>query len=286
MLLKLYFFLLKKFEFILDAFSKRICFFCKFNLGAIICQDCLTDKLSLKQKIIDYQNLDLYFHACEQVFHPRIFYLFDYAKQNSYLIKKAKYFRPHYAVFLAELMAKVFKEEMQAFFLEDAQIFDKSIITKSNKQINLYLSFTPMYKAKEKKRGFNFAQILAREFFQLLNENSILTDSLLLQTNFGLLKANFGKVVFLDDFFQRTKNTRALFNLKAKSRVKELRNSFCVNSKINIKKEDLNFLLIIDDICTTGSTIMELMSLIRNTDLFVDIIGLTLYSRNLQFQAN
>jgi predicted amidophosphoribosyltransferase len=280
---RIYFFCLEMLEPFLDSISSRLCFFCKRGIGDLVCKDCLLNELSLKKKSIDYKILDNFFLADEQIFHPKIFYLFNFFKNTSYLIKKAKYARPHFASFFARLLARVFRNKINTILNDELSESFLADLPSSSQKINFYVSYTPMYFKKEQERSFNFAKLLAEKFFHEIQINKLDNQEFVFQGSLGLKKHKLGDFVFLENLFSRDRNTRALFNLKQEDRISELKNSFSIRQDgLIINKNDLNILLIIDDICTTGSTSMELMLLSRQKAYFDDNIALSIYGRNLK----
>lgn len=279
---QVYYFCLEHLEPILDSVSSRVCFFCRYNLGSLICDDCLQEELSLKRKSIDYKVLDHYFLSHEQVFHPKIFYLFNFFKKTSYLIKKAKYTRPYFAKFFTKLQSKLFIKKINSIFNDDFNECFMQDIALADESLKIFITYVPMHKLKEEERSFNFSKLLAKDIFYKLQELIKAPQLVLYQNVNGLKKYQLSQVEFLPDFFLRVKDTKPLFNLGQESRIKELEASFVINENLIIKKSGLNILLIIDDICTTGSTLMELMKLTRLKADFDDQIGFSIYGRNLK----
>lgn len=89
----------------------------------------------------------------------------------------------------------------------------------------------PIYPAREKKRKYNHMNIVGEEFCRMTS--NILNTSLI----------------------KRIKDTKPQYKLKRNERIKNLQNAFEVN-KSNYKGKTL---LLIDDICTTGSTFEEMI---------------------------
>ena len=89
----------------------------------------------------------------------------------------------------------------------------------------------PLHPSKFRKRGFNQAELLAREFGKELN----IPIRLLLRKN---------------------KETKDQKNLNRMERKKNVKNVFCVNVA-EIKKGIPKSILLIDDVSTTGSTLTE-----------------------------
>ena len=95
----------------------------------------------------------------------------------------------------------------------------------------------PLHYKRQKERGFNQAYLLAKQLTWLLRPNSKLTNSLL-----------------------RSKNTKKQAKLSRVDRLKNLSEAFSL--KQNQKIEGSNVILI-DDVCTTGSTINECAKVLK-----------------------
>ena len=85
----------------------------------------------------------------------------------------------------------------------------------------------PLHPEKEKQRGYNQAQLIARSFCQV--------------TGFPLHTQGL----------KRIKNTEALFGLTPQQRQKQLDRAFAVGESLNLQQP----ILLLDDIYTTGTTI-------------------------------
>ena len=103
----------------------------------------------------------------------------------------------------------------------------------------------PIFKTKEKKRKYNHMNLVAEEFCRLTGNT--LNETLI----------------------TRIKDTKPQYNLKRHERVKNLNGAFVVN-KENYKGKTI---LIIDDICTTGSTFEEMIKEFTKNGI-VDIVCL------------
>ena len=90
----------------------------------------------------------------------------------------------------------------------------------------------PLHKNRIKKRKYNHMELVAEEFCKLSG----------FTTNFELIK--------------RVKDTKPQYKLSRQERMKNLADAFVVD-----KEKDLGLpILILDDICTTGSTFEEMIS--------------------------
>ncbi len=96
----------------------------------------------------------------------------------------------------------------------------------------------PIHWKREKKRGFNQAEIMAREISKIL------------------------RVSMISDALIRVKNTKPQFGLGKEERAKNIEGAFEVVKPEKFFGKDV---LIIDDIYTTGTTIYECLKLIKNS---------------------
>lgn len=85
----------------------------------------------------------------------------------------------------------------------------------------------PMYEAKQRRRGYNQAEVLAKAIGRQLG------------------------IQVMPDLVKRTRNTKALKTLNPKERLNNLKNAFILVGN-GVK---LNTIIIVDDIYTTGSTV-------------------------------
>ncbi len=102
----------------------------------------------------------------------------------------------------------------------------------------------PMHPDKQKQRGFNQAEIIARQFAQVT----------------GLR--------YEAQLLQRTKATQALFELTVPQRQRELQQAFSLNPKA-FSQGFRQPILLIDDIYTTGTTATEAQQTLRRAGLKV-----------------
>ncbi len=116
------------------------------------------------------------------------------------------------------------REEYADFY---AELIDRNVGDKLRKLNADALIPVPMYKSKEKRRGYNQATVLAKALEKRLN------------------------IPVQADLIKRTKNTIPMKELDEKARRNNLKKAFKVCSN-DVK---LKSIIIIDDIYTTGSTI-------------------------------
>lgn len=95
----------------------------------------------------------------------------------------------------------------------------------------------PIHKMRLKERKYNHMDLVAKEFSRLCSYEY--------KTNFLL----------------RIKDTQKQYNLNRQERLKNIKNAFSLNPKINIEKSKP--ILIIDDITSTGTTLSEIIELLK-----------------------
>lgn len=93
----------------------------------------------------------------------------------------------------------------------------------------------PLHKNRQSKRGYNHMELVAEEFCNL--------------TGYTLTT----------DFIKRIKDTKPQYKLNPKERAENLSGAFAVNKDIKIDDK----ILLLDDICTTGSTFAELIKTLK-----------------------
>ncbi len=98
----------------------------------------------------------------------------------------------------------------------------------------------PIFATRKKKRKYNHMELVASEFSKLSG----------FDTNFELIK--------------RIKDTKPQYKLNKSQRMLNLANAFEVNKNINVEGKKL---LLIDDICTTGSTFEEMINELNNAGI-------------------
>lgn len=91
------------------------------------------------------------------------------------------------------------------------------------------IAYIPMTKAAQRKRGYNQVYLMAKELHYLMN-------------------------IPVYDILVKVRNTRSQKSLSAIERKNNLTGVFSVSDKIDVKGKRL---LLIDDVCTTGSTLSE-----------------------------
>ncbi len=137
---------------------------------------------------------------------------------------------------------KYHKQSELAFYLAKFmyEYFEKLGIEKQFQVVPV-----PLHKNRVKKRKYNHMELVAEEFCRLSGFTH----------NFELIK--------------RIKDTKPQYKLSRKERMKNLADAFVVD-----KEKDLRLpILLIDDICTTGSTFEEMITALKKEGI-TDIICL------------
>ncbi|KKD35945.1 ComF family protein [Limnoraphis robusta] len=102
----------------------------------------------------------------------------------------------------------------------------------------------PMFPEKQKKRGFNQAELLARSFCQVT----------------GLPLKSQG--------LERVRDTQAQFGLSAQQRQENLKDAFCLGKDLR-RPTQTHSILIVDDIYTTGATVKAAIAAFREHKIAV-----------------
>lgn len=162
------------------------------------------------------------------------------------------YYATFYNKFIQEKI-KAFKYE-QATYL--ARVFAEILYNYYNK-LNLdidYVTFVPMYRKDEFKRGYNQAQLMAKYF------------------------AKYAGIEMLE-IFEKKHSTKNQNKLNKKERMTNLENSFIIIDGEKIKGKKI---LIIDDIVTTGTTLEVLIATLRKNVEGANVDCLALSSSKIE----
>ncbi len=114
---------------------------------------------------------------------------------------------------------------------------------------NVWITSVPLHKTRERRRGYNQSELLAKELSLSLKipYHSVLT---------------------------RDKQTKPQFELKKEERIKNILGAFSVNPKFQ-KKIKGKKILLVDDITTTGATIRECGKILKKGGAS-KVLGITL----------
>lgn len=166
---------------------------------------------------------------CNQTEHENVFALYDY---KSPLIKKAiwklKYYHTPY-------LGKKFGELLYESFIEEINNLRNFSLGSP-----IYVIPVPTSKIRKQKRGYNQTEIIAKSFCQ---------------KNYFLKFKN--KIIY--------KNRETIPQARLTNRNKRLKNligAFSLKNENEIKSKTI---IIIDDVTTTGSTMMEIMKILNKS---------------------
>lgn len=158
------------------------------------------------------------------------------------VVKKLLY-QFKYSPFLSDLKEILGRVMYEGLIQQEA--FSNFILQK-----NVYIISVPLHPNRLKTRGYNQAELLAKELSYKLN-----------------LKYVSGVLI-------RVQKTKPQFSLKKEQRRKNIIGAFDVNPKLKEKIKDKNFLLV-DDISTTGSTLKECAKVLKKSGAG-KVLGITL----------
>lgn len=114
-------------------------------------------------------------------------------------------------------------------------VIQQEIFQKAYKSLPIFVAI-PLHASRLRKRGYNHAKLLAEGLSKMLNLKLI-------------------------DILQRKKNTKSQFGLKLKDRKKNLKDAFIIFPNTPIAQYPN--ILLVDDILTTGSTLLEAARILK-----------------------
>ncbi len=210
------------FNFILDLIYPPICITCEkildtFSNNRFLCNKCMDSHSFLKIggcNICGFETNNNLCDICSSIPNIKLtknYSMFYYEGDYKSFIFKFKYG-------LNIEYSKVISKLMYSYILENNLFSNIDLIT-----------CVPMHKAKEKKRGFNQSELLAKDLSKYLN-------------------------IPYKPTLIRTKNTVPQSSLNFENRFKNLNTVFLPIESLNLKNKNI---LIIDDIYTSGATIIE-----------------------------
>lgn len=99
---------------------------------------------------------------------------------------------------------------------------------------DIYVAYVPMYKKKEKQRGFNQAKFIARELEKISGAPTV-------------------------SLLQKIKDTKSQTELNRVERLQNIKDSFAVKEKRDVPRN----VLLVDDIWTSGATMRECCKVLK-----------------------
>jgi ComF family protein len=137
---------------------------------------------------------------------------------------------------------KAFKYRYSKEFLEDFRsIFERSFPIEKLQQKTIFVPI-PLFHIREKQRGFNQSMLLAELFSDIA-------------------KNLYQKKIPILSILKRTRNTPPQATLSVCQRKTNLQGAFEITNLQNAEPTD--FLVLIDDVATTGSTLIECAKILK-----------------------
>ena len=115
---------------------------------------------------------------------------------------------------------------------------------------NVWITAVPLHKSRERRRGYNQSELLAKELSKALN------------------------IEYVPSILGRIKATKPQFELKKEERIKNILGAFRVNSKFQNSLKGKRIILV-DDIATSGATIRECGKILKQSGAD-NVLGVTL----------
>ena len=122
-------------------------------------------------------------------------------------------------------------------------------------------TFVPPDSARFLQRGFHLPEILCQKIVQKLNVIS-----------------NNQKTFCYDQIFTKGKSTQKQTGMSRKNRLQNLNNKIQINQNLIKNLCNYDYIIIIDDICTTGATLNECAKTLKNEYQFLNISGIAVAS--------
>lgn len=229
----------------IDTFFPKFCFSCQKE-GSYLCQDCrhlleildhdycLCEKYPVR--IFDNQKNGKC-SRCQNKLLSGLYFALNY--KNNHLIEKLiKRFK--YKPYIKELskdLANIIAEHLILSGNNTNDIWENSILVP-----------VPIYIKKQKDRGYNQSEEIARELSKII------------------------KVPICSDVLIKIKETPSQAELKKEQRIKNLENTFTIYNPQKIKNKKI---FLIDDIYTTGSTMQECARILKTAKV-KQIWGITI----------
>jgi competence protein ComFC len=157
----------------------------------------------------------------------------------------------------------IIEKAIQKIKYEGCYDIINELIDKAFGKIELNLSkdtivtYVPMYKKRERYRGFNQAKLIAEK-----------------------MEEKTGKPVVA--FLEKTKDNKSQVGLGPKEREENVKGVFRSTCEVNATTSQVNNVLLIDDVYTTGATMNECIKVLKKAG-FKNVWGFTL-SRKMSIQ--
>ena len=112
---------------------------------------------------------------------------------------------------------------------------------------NTYITYVPMYKKRERRRGFNQAELIANKLGEIINRP-------------------------VAKLLEKIKDNRSQIGLNPSERIKNIKNVFAA---VPMNEVGPRSVLLVDDVYTTGATMSECIKVLRKVGI-KNVYGFTL----------
>jgi len=228
-------------DFLLDILFPKHCISCG-KFGQFICNSCLSKIEFFNDQVCPY---------CERPSpygfpHPRC------AKPHGL---DGMFVMAHYRGSIREAIREVKYHGTYGLISELVNL----LISKYHHQYNFdYLIPIPLHPSRERERGFNQAEKLAKQLSVMLACPASLgvRDS-------GVADAPLNDKLHLVNLLVRTRATKPQFGLKYDERKNNVRDAFGLNHQYPVSSIQQTSFCLVDDVSTTGSTIFECAKVLK-----------------------
>lgn len=209
------------------------CIVCK-KIGRWICEDCLEKNATFSQLCFYCREGSLggrtHSKCQNKTSISKLVSFYQYNNITKLLLKELKF---RHGYILIDEIVELIKQRLKFFKFED----------------NTIITSVPLHPERERWRGFNQAELIAKEISRILNISYI-----------ALTK--------------RIKNTKPQSSIKFHNRSKNMENAFELIEKDNTKPLPFNNLILFDDVITSGATIENVSLVIKKHFPNINIIAM------------
>lgn len=263
----------------LNAISLRLCSSCsKAYADDYYCDFCMErlkftwGKEGYSRKYLDFDFIELtQLLDLDLPLYPRIYTATKYDDATKALIRHFKYRKPFLSKFWARFLYDYWCLHAN-WILSELSFYELAQEREDLPEVSLdlYIVPVPMFEAKKKRRKYNQAELLARDFAELFD----LSQKYLMQTAQGLAWVSFKSVTCAPDLLIRVQDTPSLFNKAKYERLEILQDVFAVDQSLLPSSESL--VLVLDDISASGSTFMEIFKTMNQSAFQGELVFISL----------
>ncbi len=232
------------FNCLLDIISVRLCYGCKkahaSPINKYYCNYCFNNlkinwlNKNYSRKYLDFSYTELTeFYDTSIPLYPKIYFATEYGSLTKSLIRHFKYRKPYISEFWSSFLAGYWKLHadwiLSDLSKDEVEKFNPS--ERSNTRLKFWVTYVPMNVTKLQSRIYNQAELIAREFTQLLNKELKKSPTkYLYQSSEGLAYIPVSAYELLPNFITRIKNTESLYDKSKQERLAILHGAFSINA--------------------------------------------------------